>query len=395
MSDSITTKYAKRMINYGSDVVEKMFAAARDPEIISFAGGAPAPELYPVDEFRLASDKAFEEHGGALMAYDGAAGVLKIREHIATNRMAPLGVHVSADDIRILSGSQQGLDFAGRIFLEEGDTIICEAPTYLGALNAFSSYKPKYATVAMDDDGMIMEELEKVIEQNQNAKFIYTVPDYQNPTGITMSVERRKQLMALSEKSGIPIIEDSPYVDISFTGEKLPAIKSFDTQGLVVHLGSFSKIFSPGIRVGWVCANQELLHKYCKIKEATDFQASTTTQLQLAKYLEMFNLDDHIQRIIPIYKSRRDTAIAAMEAEFPDYVSFTRPTGGFFSWINIPGVNTTELFLRAAEEMKVAYVPGESAFAHQDCNTNIRLSYSQMSEENINEGIARLAKLIR
>lgn len=388
-------KYAKRMENYGSDVIENMFAAARDPQVISFAGGAPAPELYPVEDFRAASDQAFAEYGNALMAYDGAIGVPQVREHIAKSRMAPLGVEVSADDIRILSGSQQGIDFAARIFLDEGDTIICEDPTYLGALNTFSSYKPKYATVPMDEDGMIMEELERVIEQNQNAKFIYTVPDFQNPTGITMSTERRKRLVELSEKSGIPIIEDSPYVEITFDGEKLPAIKSFDTQGMVIYLGSFSKTFSPGVRLGWVCANQDLLYKYCKIKEATDFQASTMSQLQLAKYLEMFNLDDHIQKIVPVYKARRDAAIAAMEAEFPEYVTFTRPKGGYFTWVNVPGANTTELFLRAAKEVKVAYVPGESAFANGGDISHIRLSYSQMSEENIAEGIARLAKLIR
>lgn len=386
-------RYAKRMDNYGSDVIEKMFAAARDPQVISFAGGAPAPELYPIEEFRIASDKAFEEYGKTLMAYDGAVGVQQVREHIAKHRM--YGVDASADDIRILSGSQQGIDFAARIFLDEGDTIICEDPTYLGALNTFASYKPNYATVPMDEDGMIMEELEKVIEQNPRAKFIYTVPDFQNPTGITMSVERRKRLVELAEQSGIPVIEDSPYVEVTFEGEILPAIKSFDTQGMVIYLGSFSKTFSPGVRLGWVCANQDLLYKYCKIKEATDFQASTMAQLQLAKYLEMFSLDEHIQKIIPVYKGRRDAAIAAMEAEFPEHVTFTRPKGGYFTWVNVPGVNTTELFLRAAKEVKVAYVPGASAFANGGDTSHIRLSYSQMTEDNIAEGIARLAKLIR
>jgi len=386
--------YSKRMENYGSDFIKEMFAAAVNPNIISFAGGAPAPELYPVEDFRQASDTAFAERGKAIMAYDVADGILPLREGIARDRMAPAGVQAGPEDIQVLSGSQQGIDYAARLFLDEGDTIICEDPTYLGALNSFNLYRPNYVTVPMDDHGMEMDALEKALQANPQAKFIYTVPEFQNPTGITMSLERRKRLMALAEQYNTLIIEDSPYNEIRFDGDRLPAIKSFDRKGLVIYLGSFSKILSPGLRIGWVSANEEILSKYRTLKEASDFQAGTTAQWQLAIYLRDNDLEAHIKNISAIYKSRRDAALATMEAEFPNHIKFTLPLGGFFSWISVPGVNTTQLFSRAVEEAKVAYVPGESAFATGVNTSNIRLSYSQMTEDKIKEGIQRLAQLL-
>lgn len=391
----MTVPYSKRMQGYGSDFIKEMFAAARNPDLISFAGGAPAPELYPLEAFRAASDKAFDEWGRTMMAYDGAEGILPLREIIANERMANMGVTVRPEDIRILSGSQQGIDFAGRLFIDEGDTIVCEYPTYLGALNSFGAFHPSYVSVPMDDNGMIMEELEKTLIANPRAKLIYTVPEFQNPTGITLAGERRKRMVELAEEHDVIIIEDSPYYEIRFEGENIPAIKSFDTNGdRVIYLGSFSKTLCPGIRLGWACANFEILDRYRVMKEASDFQASTVTQYQVATFLRDNSLDGLLDESRRVYKKRRDTALAAIAEFFPDNVQYTVPQGGYFIWLTVPGINSTEMFLPAVNDIGVAYVPGESFFAGADQTCNIRLSYSQMTEEKIREGIARLAKLL-
>jgi len=383
------------MQGYGSDFIKEMFAAARNPDLISFAGGAPAPELYPLEAFRASSDKAFDEWGRTMMAYDGAEGILPLREIIANERMANMGVNVRPEDIRILSGSQQGIDFAGRLFIDEGDTIVCEYPTYLGALNSFGAFHPSYVSVPMDDNGMIMEELEKTLIANPQAKLIYTVPEFQNPTGITLAGERRKRMVELAEEHDVIIIEDSPYYEIRFEGENIPAIKSFDTKGdRVIYLGSFSKTLCPGIRLGWACANFEILDRYRVMKEASDFQASTVTQYQVATFLRDNSLDKLLDESRRVYRKRRDAALAAIEEFFPDNVQYTVPQGGYFIWLTVPGINSTEMFLPAVNDIGVAYVPGESFFAGADQTCNIRLSYSQMTEEKIREGIARLAKLL-
>jgi len=391
----MTVPYSTRMQGYGSDFIKEMFAAARNPDLISFAGGAPAPELYPLEAFRAASDKAFEEWGRTMLAYDGAEGILPLREIIANERMANMGVNVRPEDIRILSGSQQGIDFAARLFIDEGDTIVCEYPTYLGALNSFGAFHPNYVSVPMDDNGMIMEELEKTLIANPQAKLIYTVPEFQNPTGITLAGDRRKRMVELAEEHDVIIIEDSPYYEIRFEGENIPAIKSFDTKGdRVIYLGSFSKTLCPGIRLGWACANFEILDRYRVMKEASDFQASTVTQYQVATFLRDNSLDELLNESRRVYKNRRDAALAAIREFFPDNVQYTVPLGGYFIWLTVPGINSTEMFLPAVNDIGVAYVPGESFFAGADQTCNIRLSYSQMSEEKIHEGIARLARLL-
>jgi 2-aminoadipate transaminase len=391
----MTVPYSKRMQGYGSDFIKEMFAAARNPDLISFAGGAPAPELYPLEAFRAASDKAFDEWGRTMLAYDGAEGILPLREIIANERMANMGVNVRPEDIRILSGSQQGIDFAARLFIDEGDTIVCEYPTYLGALNSFGAFHPNYVSVPMDDNGMIMEELEKTLIANPRAKLIYTVPEFQNPTGITLAGDRRKRMVELAEEHDVIIIEDSPYYEIRFEGENIPAIKSFDTSGdRVIYLGSFSKTLCPGIRLGWVCANFEILDRYRVMKEASDFQASTVTQYQVATFLRDNSLDELLKESRRVYKNRRDAALAAIREFFPENVQYTVPQGGYFIWLTVPGINSTEMFLPAVNDIGVAYVPGESFFAGADQTCNIRLSYSQMSEEKIHEGISRLAKLL-
>ena len=386
---------ARRMQGYGSDFIKEMFAAAKNPDMISFAGGAPAPELYALDALRAASDKAYQVHDRAIMAYDGAYGVAALREFIASRWMTRTGVHVTADDILILSGSQQGIDYAARLYLDEGDTVIVEHPSYLGALNTFSALRAKYVSVATDTEGMRMDALEEALIAHPEAKLIYTVPDFQNPTGITLAADRRLKMVELAEQYDVMIIEDSPYFEIRFEGEFIPSIKSYDKSDRVIYLGSFSKTLCPGIRLGWVVASNAVIERYRVLKEATDFQAGTVAQYQAATFLADFDLDQHLVTSRNVYRGRRDAAFAAIEQTFPDDVSFTRPEGGYFIWVEAPGINATEMVVYAMNEIGVAYVPGESFYASEPRLDTLRLSYSQMTEDKIGEGIGRLGRLLK
>ena len=383
------------MQGYGSDFIKEMFAAAKNPDMISFAGGAPAPELYALEAFRAASDKAFDIHGRTIMAYDGAYGVAALREFIALQWMPRTGVNITADDLLILSGSQQGIDYAARLYLDEGDTVIVEHPSYLGALNTFSALRANYVSVDTDADGMRMDALEEALVANPQAKLIYTVPDFQNPTGITLAEDRRRKMVELAEQYDVVIVEDSPYYEIRFEGDFIPAIKSFDAHDRVIYLGSFSKTLCPGIRLGWVVASKAVIERYRVLKEATDFQAGTVAQYQAATFLADYSLDEHLKTSREVYCGRRDAALAAIEQTFPDDVSFTRPQGGYFIWVEAPGINATEMVVYAMNEIGVAYVPGESFYASDPRVDTLRLSYSQMTEDKIGEGIGRLGRLLK
>jgi len=383
------------MQGYGSDFIKEMFAAAKNPDMISFAGGAPAPELYALEAFRAASDKAFEVHQRTIMAYDGAYGVAALREFIASQWMSRTGVNITPDDLLILSGSQQGIDYAARLYLDEGDTVIVEHPSYLGALNTFSALRANYVSVDTDADGMRMDALEEALIANPQAKLIYTVPDFQNPTGITLAEDRRRKMVELAEQYDVVIVEDSPYYEIRFEGDFIPAIKSFDAHDRVIYLGSFSKTLCPGIRLGWVVASKAVIERYRVLKEATDFQAGTVAQYQAATFLADYSLDEHLKTSREVYCGRRDAALAAIEQTFPDDVSFTRPQGGYFIWVEAPGINATEMVVYAMNEIGVAYVPGESFYASDPRVDTLRLSYSQMTEDKIGEGIGRLGRLLK
>jgi DNA-binding transcriptional MocR family regulator len=390
----MTLNYAKRMENIKASEIRELLKLTQQPEVISFAGGLPAPELFPVDEVKQVISEVIEEHGRNALQYATTEGYTPLREKIA-QRMAKMRVNVTADNILITSGSQQGLDFTGKIFLDEGDVVLCESPSYLGAINAFKAYQPKFVEVPTDDDGMIPEELERIISTTENIKVIYVIPDFQNPTGRTWSVERRKKLIEIANKYNLPIVEDNPYGELRFEGEMPPSVKSFDTEGRVIYLGSFSKTFCPGFRIGWVCAEKDVLNKYILVKQGADLQANTVTQMALNKYLEKYNLDEHVEKIKDVYRKRRDLMIKTMEEEFPEGIKFTRPEGGLFTWVVLPEhINARKLAEKAIEK-KVAFVPGGSFFPNGGNENTMRLNYSNMDEERIVLGIKRLAETIK
>ena len=390
----MSIKYAKRMEHIKGSAIRELLKLTEQPEIISFAGGLPAPELFPIEEMKQVCLKVLDTDGRAALQYSPTEGYLPLRK-IISERMKSSKVEVPAEDILITSGSQQGLEFSGKVFLDEGDTVICESPTYLGALNAFMSYVPNFVEVEMDQDGMKMDELEKALKANPNAKFIYTIPDFQNPSGITMSLERRKRIVELAVKYNIPIVEDNPYGELRFEGERLPAIKHFDTTGIVAFLGTFSKTFSPGLRVGWVAASPEVVRKYVLVKQGADLQCNSMSQRETAAFVQMFDIDKHISKIIEVYRRRRDLMIGTMEKEFPKNVKFTYPSGGLFTWVELPeGIDAADVLKLALEE-KVAFVPGGSFYPNGGNENHFRLNYSCMPEDKIVEGITRLGKVLK
>lgn len=390
----MTIKYAKRMDNIKGSAIRELLKLTEQPEIISFAGGLPAPELFPIEALKEVCLKVLDTDGKAALQYSPTEGYVPLRK-IISDRLKRDGIDISYEDILITSGSQQGLEFCARVFVDEGETIICESPSYLGALNAFKAYLPNFVEVEMDEDGMKMDELEKALKENPNAKFIYTIPDFQNPTGITMSLERRKRIVELAEEYNIPVVEDNPYGDLRFDGEKHPPISFFDKKGMVIYLGTFSKIFAPGLRLGWVAASPEITKKYVLVKQGADLQTNSMSQREIATYIEMNDIDEHIEKIIKVYRKRRDLMIDTMKKEFPENVSYTYPNGGLFTWVTLPnGVDAAEVLQKALEE-KVAFVPGGAFYPKPGNENHFRLNYSNMPEDKIVEGITRLGKVLK
>jgi len=386
-------KMSKRVDMMKNSIIRQLLSLCDSPEMISFAGGFPAAELFPIEEFKKASIETLDEDGRKALQYAATDGYPKLREHIV-DIVAKQGIKCNIEDILITNGSQQGLEFSGRIFLDEGDTILVESPSYLGALGAFRVYNPNFVEVETDQNGMRMDSLEEALEKYDNIKFIYTIPEFQNPTGLTMPVDRRKKMIELAKKYNVPIIEDSPYGRLRFEGEILPAIKSFDDEGYVIYLGTFSKIFAPGLRIGYVIANEEILSKYNTSKQNVDLQAGTNSMMQLSKYLDNMCIDDHICKITEVYKNRRDLMIRMMDEYFPENTSWNVPEGGLFTWVTLPeNVDATELFKKGIAR-NVAFVPGEPFYPNGGHRNHFRLNYSCMPEEKIEIGMKRLAELL-
>ena len=391
----MAVKYAKRMDLFKKSELGEILKLIEEPDIISFAGGLPASELFPVEEMKKVSVKVLDENGEEALQYSGSQGYLPLRNHIAKRMNEKGKTNVKAEDILVTSGSQQALDFAGNVFLDEGDIVLCESPSYLGALNAFKGYKPEIMEVPTDKEGMITEELEKMLKENDRVKFIYVIPDFQNPTGVTWSLDRRKKFIEVVNKYEIPVIEDNPYGELRYEGEFLPALKSFDTKGLVIYLGTFSKIFCPGYRLGWTCASKDILQKFITCKENSDLQTSTIGQRELSKYIDDYDLDEHVEKIKSTYKKRRDLMLDCMEKEFPEGVSFTHPHGGLFTWVKLPEKLNAQDLMKKCVENKVAYVPGGFFFPEGNKENYFRLNYSSSKEEKIVEGIKRLGDVLK
>lgn len=388
------TRFSRRSSMVKASDVRELLKITERPEVISFAGGMPAPELFPIEQMKIVSDRVLGKSGQRALQYSTTEGCLPLREQIV-KLMSRTGIGAEANRVLITTGSQQGLDLTGKVFIDEGDTVICEKPTYLAAINAFNAYMPNFAEVGMDEDGMIMEELEECLKVNPDAKFIYTIPDFQNPTGRTMSLDRRKKIIEIAQKFDVVIIEDNPYGELRYEGERLPAIKHFDTEGRVVYLGTLSKILSPGLRVGWVYASQDIITKYILFKQGADLHTNTVAQMQASEFMNMYGTEHHIRKLIEVYKGRRDIMTDAISREFPEGIKATKPQGGLFLWLEFPGnINGRDLLKRCLEK-NVAFVPGGSFFANGGNENTARLNFSNAKEEKIVEGIERMAEALR
>lgn len=388
-------RFAKRMEALNGSEIRELLKLIEKPEVISFAGGLPAPELFPIEEMKEISRIVLEESGTQALQYSTTEGFQPLREQIARRMNSKNKTNVTKDDILITNGSQQGLDFAGRVFLNEGDVVLCESPSYLGAINAFKSYGSKFIEVPTDKDGMIMEELEKILEVTENVKMIYVIPDFQNPTGITWTLERRKKFIEIISKYEIPVLEDNPYGELRFEGESLPSLKSMDKKGLVIFLGTFSKILCPGYRLGWTCASQNILKKFIFVKQVADLQASSISQIEVSKFIDLYNLDNHVKKINEVYARHRDLMLETMKEEFPEGVEYTYPEGGLFIWVELPKHLDSRIIMKDCLANNVAYVPGWSFFPNGGTENCFRLNYSNMSDDRIVEGIKRIGLVLR
>ncbi|MBC6910970.1 PLP-dependent aminotransferase family protein [Lactobacillus reuteri] len=383
-------KYSKRVPADGTDAVGAILQAAADPKIISFAGGLPAPELFPVKEMKAAVDKVFEEHGQEAMQYGAAKGVTALREVIQQHVKKKENVDSELDNVLVTTGSEQALDLVGKAFVDPGDTVLVEQPTYLCALDVFRSYGANFASVEMDEDGMKMDALEEALKANPNTKLIYTVPNFQNPTGRTMTEERRKQLAELAEKYDVYVLEDNPYGEIRFAGQHVPAVKSFDKSGHVLYMSTFSKTLAPGFRLGWLVADKNVVNKLTVLKQSADLHTDNLAQFAVAQFFADNDVDAHVKEISALYGKRKDLMLEGIKKYFPEGVKYTDPEGGMFLWVEVPGVDDTVELFKECLEHDVAFVPGDPFFADGVQPGAFRLNYSNMKEDQIEVGLKRL-----
>lgn len=387
-------KFSSRVPADGTDAVGSILKAAADPKIISFAGGLPAPELFPVKEMEAATDQVFEKHGRELMQYGGAKGLPELRQWACQHVAEKENIRCEADNVLITTGSEQALDLVGKALVDPGDVVLVEQPTYLCAVDVFKSYGAKLVSVAMDDDGLRTDALEDVLKKYPEAKLLYTVPNFQNPTGRTIPEERRQRIAELAAQYDLMVLEDNPYGEIRFAGEHVPAIKSFDQDGHVCYMGTFSKTLAPGFRLGWVMATKEMIDKLTVLKQSADLHTDNLAQYATVEYLQANDLAAHVKEISALYGKRKQLMIDGINKYFPDKVKSTDPDGGMFLWVEVPGVDDTIAVFKECLKNNVAFVPGDPFYAGQPQPGTFRLNYSNMAEDQIEVGLKRLGTVL-
>eukprot|EP01037_Dinobryon_pediforme_P006601 gene6601-6670_t len=392
----MTPVFAGRMARVQPSAVGQLLRLGADPSVMGFGGGYPDATLFPTEALARAYQSAITEHAASSLQYTVSNGLPRLRAQVAA-LLARDGVACAADNVLILQGSQQGLDLAGKMLIDAGDVVITESPTFLGALIAFDPFEPRYVGVGMDNDGMDMIALEAALRANSNTKLIYTIPDFQNPTGVTMSLPRRIRLMELAREFDVIVLEDTPYRALRFEGETLPTLKSMDTDGRVILLGSFSKILAPGLRLGWSVASDLLTEKLGMLKLAADTQCSTLNMFAVSLLLESFDLPAHIATISAAYGRKKTLMLDTIRQHFPQDIAMTDPSGGLFTWATFPeGFDTTRFMAeQALPKAKVAYVPGASFFPETPPENHARFNYSGPADATIQRGMEALGTLLK
>lgn len=385
-------KIAPHVVELESSAIREILKISSQPGVISFAGGLPAPEMFPLEDMKEAMAVAIAKYGSDCVQYSLSRGITPFRELLA-KRATERGTKSETDNILITSGGQQGLELVARAFIDRGDFVLTEYPTYVGALQAFDYYQARYVCVDMDDEGMIIDQVEQKLAKYK-PKLIYTVSNFQNPTGITMSVPRRRALIELATRYDVPIIDDNPYSDVRFAGERLPTLKSIGGNA-VITIRTFSKILAPGLRIGWMNGPAHIIDYFEKVKQCTDLHTNTLCQYLIYEYVMAGKLEPHIEKLRADYKVKRDLMINTMRETFPKGIKWTEPEGGLFLWIELPKHMSAKDLLPKAIEMKVAYVHGQPFFPDRRGLNTLRLNFSNATHEDIIEGIKRLAELFK
>src|SRR5215472_4968892 len=404
MSTAWTSRYAQRTMGIKSSAIRELLKFTQRPEVISFAGGLPAPELFPAERFKQACHKVLEQKPHLALQYGATEGYEPLREMVARH-IARYGIQAKSENVLITSGSQQALDLIGKLLINPGDRVLVEAPTYLGALQAFNVYGADYVSVRSDDDGLITEQLDASLRTGP--KFMYVLPNFQNPAGVTLSEGRRQQLILLADKYGIPIIEDDPYGQLRYEGEHLAPLVVLDrenlgrdngfTLGNVVYLSTFSKTLAPGIRLAWIVAPEDVISKLVLFKLAADLHTSTFNQWVAYEVARDGFLDQHVKLIRQVYRERRDVMLQALREYFPHEVTWTHPKGGLFLWVTMPEGTDSKALFQAAIAEDVAFVAGDSFYANNghEGGRHMRLNFSHSQPEQIREGIRRLSVAVK
>jgi 2-aminoadipate transaminase len=393
-----TQRFAQRTQRMRGSVVREILKLTEQPDIISFGGGLPAPDVFPVEAFEDAACHLLQAHGARALQYSITEGYRPLREMICRHS-ARYGIVINPENVLITSGSQQALDLIGKVFINPGDYVVVERPTYLGAMQAWNAYQAEYINVPMDEDGMRPDGLETALRMGP--KFIYALPNFQNPTGVTLSLERRHELIRLADHYGVPIIEDDPYGQLRYEGQHVMSLVALDAQardrdgtpytGNIIYLSTFSKTLAPGLRLAWIVAPAEVIRSLVTAKQGTDLHTSTFAQMLAYDVAHGGFLDQHVKVIRAEYGARRLAMLEAMTKYFPPGVTWTKPQGGLFLWVTFPEtVNATELLKEAIKE-KVAYVPGTPFFADGTGHNTARFNFSYCNEATIQEGIRRLS----
>lgn len=396
--DTPVFRFAERMGRLKASAIREILKVTEMPDVISFAGGLPAPELFPVARFARACQRVLEQEGPAALQYSVTEGHPPLRAWICEYLLASAQIRCTPDQVLIISGSQQGLDLIGKVLLDPGDAVLIENPAYLGAIQAWNAYQAQFLNVASDDHGMIPDDLVRVIRSaTRKPKLLYVVSNFENPTGVTLSLDRRKRIVEICAEAGIPIYEDDPYGRLRYSGEALPSLMALAEGRNCIYMSTVSKIIAPGMRVAWlVVPEKSVYEQVVPAKQAADLHTSTFTQRAVYAYArEPGAVEGHIAEMLPVYARRRDLMLESLERHMPHGSSWTRPDGGLFLWARVPEPVDTQELLGMCAEAKVAFVPGAPFWVNRDVRNTMRLNFSNASDENIVEGIRRLGGMTK
>ena len=389
-------KFSDKVEPLKPSAIREIFKSLTNPNVISFAAGNPSPLSFPTEKLQVLANEIFDNQAAFSLQYGITEGYMPLREQVADRLVSKFSTGKDFDETIITSGGQQAIDLVAKVLCNEGDTVICENPSFIGALNAFRSHGAVLKGLEVGNDGINPDELENLLKTDKKVKLIYLIPTFQNPAGITMSLEKRKAVLAIAKKYGVPILEDNPYGELRFSGEDIPTIKSMDDEGIVAYTGSFSKILSAGMRVGFLCAHKNLIQKVAVVKQTNDVHTNLFFQMLCSKFIEKYGLDDHIKGICDLYRDNCQTMIAEMEKNFPESVHFTRPDGGLFLWCTCPEGTDMDALIKNFVANDIAVVPGGTFMPDLSVKSNsFRMNYSMPTKEQIVKGVGIMGKVLK